>query len=338
MKRPKKVDSLIVGGGLVGLNLLKKLEALGEKVFLIEKTSDLGGTCTNLDFENKTIKLSTLLWEKDESLELETFTLGKKGLTPFLGFGDKKSNVIEIAEDFINPHSKPLKSLDFNFESISAFKTLTQATKLTLDQEGQHFCELNGKDQIEFKNLYWTAATSELLKVTGKDSFIDLKQKNSKAKRFDGMTIQFEGDLDIFKDHTDSKFILFGEDETPWMGSLVEENLLTFTTFYPYTLSQDHDFIRRHLKSLKRQVRKIFPDLYTEDQISLFSTDKLTLHTNVGSLLNLGSKLVKELEPIHFLGSHKEHFPSPFASKMTSLSSIEKSIDEPELEETQTLL
>lgn len=351
MKRPKKVDSLIVGGGLIGLELLTKLEASGQKVFLIESSNELGGTSTNINLEEKSIKLNSLLWSKDESQSFTTLTLGKKGLTPFLGFGEKKINALEIAEDFTHENSRPIQSIPFNFDSVESFKTLTQATKVTLNQEGKHFCELNGKDNIEFEKLYWTAPMSELLKVLGKDSFAELKQKESKAKRFDGMTIQFEGDLELFKEHQNSKFILFGEDETPWMGALIEGDLLSFTTFYSHTLSQDHDFIRRHLKSLKRQVRKIFPDLYSEDQISLFSTDKLTLHNNVASLLNLSPKAQKELEPIEFMGSHKGHYPSPFHSKRAKIHSFDlredsdssskvdsKTEAETEFSETQNLL
>ena len=162
----------------------------------------------------------------------------------------------------------------------------------------------------------------ELLKIAPKDHFIELRQKSNKAKHFDGMTLQFDGDFDQFKDHQNSKFILFGEDNTPWMGAIISNQVLTFSTFYTHTLSQDHDFIRRHLKSLKRQVKRIFPDLYTEDQINTFSTDRLTLHTSAASLLSLNSKMKKELEPIVFCGSHKDHYPKPFESKYTMVSNL----------------
>jgi len=341
MKRPKKVDSLIVGGGLIGLKLLKKLESSNEKVFLIEKTGDIGGTTTTIDEETRKAKLNTLIWLTDQNKNTETFTLGKKGVTPFLGFGDYKGNVLDVAESFTNTNSVPLESIDtelgIEIGENEPMKTLTQATKLIIDQDGQNFCELNGKDSIEFNTLYWTAPMDELLKLMPKESLNELKQKASKAKKFDGMTMQFDGDLDQFKDYQHAKFILFGEDDTPWMGSILEGQVLTFSTFYSYTLSQDHDFIRRHMKSLKRQVRKIFPNLYTEDQISMFSTDRLTLHSDVLSLLSLSTKTIKELKPIVFCGSHKAHFPSPFESKNDMISNIQnqspKANSEPSSEE-----
>ena len=318
MKRPRKVDSLIVGGGLVGLKLLKQLESQGEKkIVLVEKASDIGGTTATFNSETNQIRLNSLIWMEDQKggCSFESYTLGKKGLTPFLGFGDYKENCLEIAESFTDPMSKPLKSIDLNLSGNEPIKTLTQATRLTKDQRGQYFCELNGEHLIQYSKLYWCAPLDELLKITPKDSFIDLSQKLSKAKRFDGMTLQFEGCLDQFKDHQESKFILFGEEDKPWMGAVIGDQILTFTTFYSYILSQNHDFIRRHLKSLKKQVRKIFPHLYSEDQINMFSTDRLTLHTSVLSLLNLNLKAQKKLLPIIFCGSHKEHYPKPFESK-----------------------
>jgi hypothetical protein len=329
MKTPKKVDSLIVGGGLVGLRLLKKLKDQGEKVLLVEKTNDIGGTTATVNLDSNQIKLNSLIWMEDSEASIETFTLGKKGLTPFLGFGDYKGNILETAESFTKANSKPLRSIDLNLNDNEPFKTLTQVTKIIQqDQEGQNFCELNGKDFIQYNRVFWCASMDELLKVMPKDSLIELKQKASKAKKFDGMTLQFEGDLDQFKEHQNSKFILFGEDETPWMGAILEDQILTFTTFYSYTLSQDHDFIRRHLKSLKRQVRKIFPELYSEDQINTFSTDRLTLHTNVLNLLSLSTKAQKELAPLVFCGSHKEHYPKPFETKFNFAA-------EPEMPGTQ---
>ena len=337
MKRPKKVDSLIVGGGLIGLKLLKELESQGKKVLLVEKTNDIGGSTSTFDNEQKSIRLNSLLWSTEEEANFETYTLGKKGITPFLGFGDYKGSALEIAEFFISSSSKIMKTINIDMTGDEPIKTLTQVTSM-IEQDDAKLCELNGKDLIQYQELYWCAPMEELLKVTPKDKFIDLKQKASKAKRFDGMTIQFEGDLDQFKDHQDSKLILFGEDHTPWMGAVIEDQVLTFTTFYSYTLSQDHDFIRRHLKSLKRQLRKIFPDLYSEDQINTFSTDRLTLHTSVASQLNLTTKAQKELLPVVFFGSHKEHFPKPFESKFEMVSTLENTNDEALLEDQDLAL
>ena len=158
-KKPKKVDSLIVGGGLVGLKLLKHLESAKssekpsakssekpssgspkQKVFLIEKTREIGGTTATFTFngDRHQMKLNSLLWTEDHNSIFETFTLGKKGLTPFLGFGDYRSNTLDIAEAFTNPYSKPIKSLDLKLTGEEPLKTLTQATKLTFNPDHQH--------------------------------------------------------------------------------------------------------------------------------------------------------------------------------------------------------
>lgn len=333
MKKPKKVDSLIVGGGLIGLKLLKRLEAENKSVLLIEQSSNIGGSTFSFDKETSKCELHSLLWTTDDSKETETFTLGRKGLSPFLSFGSYNGDALSVAESFIQANSTPLKELDlsssqntdetFNFATNTNIKTLTQATELLKSTEGSLLCQLNGKDFIEYTDLHWTASLDQLLKLKAKDELIEIRQKLGKHKRFDGLTIQFSSTSDQssdrlseqFKDHKDSKFILFGETDTPWMGALLNDNVLTFTSFFLSSKSQDHDFIRRHLKSLKRQVRKIFPDLYDEDQISVFSKDRLTVHTEVLSQMPFSAKTQSSLKPLLYYGSHKGHYPSPFESK-----------------------
>jgi|GEM_PF-2101909 len=343
MKKPKKVDSLIVGGGLIGLKLLKKLEAENKTVLLIEKSSDLGGSTFSFDKETSKCELHSLLWTTEDTAQKETFTLGKKGLSPFLSFGSYNGDALPVAESFIQTNSAPVKTLDLsiNLESNKNIKTLAQATKLLKSNDGALLCELNGKDFVEYTDLHWTASLDELLKLKAKDELIEIRQKLGKHKRFDGLTIQFSSTSDQFKDHQDSKFILFGESDTPWMGALLNDTVLTFTSFFLSAQSQDHDFIRRHLKSLKRQVRKLFPDLYDEDQISIFSKDRLTTHTEVLSQMPFTTKTQNSLKPLTYYGSHKGHYPLPFESKEkmifeTSGSNTKKSSAENVKEDPQT--
>ena len=350
MKTPKNVDSIIVGAGLTGIKLYKELSQAGENVLLIEKSNDIGGSLAQFSSENDSISLSSVVWTVSDQEPLENVTLGKKGLMPFMGFGDKKIPTLDIVNTFLKPESHIMNSefltntlnLNSDFKSSKTL-THTQITKILRQNSNDskspqpfHFCELNGKDTLEFKKLFWTAPIQDFCDVLPKDEFSELKQKVKKAKNYDGLSIQFEVEPGQISEDIEAlqnkKIIILGEDDHPWVGALIkaktncENYSLTFTTFYDWSLSQDHDFIRKHLKSLKRQVRKLAPELYTEEHINAFSDDKITLHETVASNLKLTDKAgkIKGLDNFFFVNSHKDFYPDPLESKLNFVESISK--------------
>lgn len=362
MKIPKTVDSIIVGAGLTGLKLFHELKNRGENALLIEKSNDIGGSLTQFFTENDSLSLSSIVWTTSDAEAKETVTLGKKGLIPFMGFGDKKIPTLDIINTFLKPESHVIdaeflaESLELkpNFES-SRILTHTQITKFLRNSptdskafQDFSFCELNGKDTVEFKNIYWTAPIQDFCDVLPKEEFSELKQKVKKAKSFDGLSIQFEVEPEVISEDIqvleNKKIIILGEEDHPWIGALIKsktnnENLsLTFTTFYDWSLSQDHDFIRKHLKSLKRQVRKIAPELYSEEHINAFSDDKITLHGSVASNLKLTDKMgkVKGLNNFFFLNSHKDFYPDPLESKLSFIKKVIKNATPLEEQHIQT--
>ncbi len=109
-----------------------------------------------------------------------------------------------------------------------------------------------------------------------------------------------------------------GEDETPWLGCAATESELTMISFYDSALSSDHDFIRKHLKTLKRRLCKAFPEVFTEDYTT---KEKITLHKSAVSNFNPSKKdwLLKELTNFYLLSSHKSFWPHPIEEKLKVL-------------------
>ena len=67
MKISKKLDALVVGGGLIGLKIFKDLIASGKNAALIEKSGELGGGLLSpQESENFHFSLDSLIWTESQ--------------------------------------------------------------------------------------------------------------------------------------------------------------------------------------------------------------------------------------------------------------------------------
>ncbi|MGH1467457.1 MAG: NAD(P)-binding protein [Bdellovibrionales bacterium] len=333
MKIPKKVEYLVVGGGLVGLSIFEKLQAEGKDSILIEKSGELGGSLMRPDSEGA-FSLESLIWTQEKNLNLfkydtkfsETLCIGKKGLMPFMGFGEEKvpaleaidifaSNETQIVTSFQNP------SLSENLIKRSFLHTQVTSLSKTSEDGDYNLFELNGKNFIEAEKIIWTAPVQELDEVLPKEEFGALRQKIKKSKHFDVITAKFEVSKEELGEFQNNKFIFMGEEQTPWLGCSITDNQMTFISFYDSALTSDHDFIRKHLKTLKRRLHKAFSEAFDEEITKGSSKEKITLHRSAISSFNPSKKdwCLKDLSNLYLLSSHKSFWPHPLEEKLKFL-------------------
>jgi len=342
MKITKKVDALVVGGSLVGLNIFKNLLAEGKNVLLVEKSGELGGTLLSPNSEDQ-MTLESLLWTKEKQDDLfdydhdfsETLSLGKKGLMPFVGFGEQKIAALEAVDVFADAETKiPTQLKNDVFSNLPTSKILlhTQITAMIKKEEGNGtytLFEINGKNYFEAAEVYWTAPVQELEYTLPKEGFGVFRQKIKKAKHFDALTARLEVSKEELKDFQNNKFIFMGEDQTPWMGCHTGGSFLTFASYFDAQLSGDHDFIRKHLKVLKKQINKALPDLFDEEAEKGLSRERISLHKAAISTFNPAQKngTLKELPNFHLLASNKAFWPMAFDGRLAPLNKAEESQD-----------
>jgi len=345
MKITKKVDALVIGGSLVGLNVFQNLLAEGKNVLLLEKSGALGGSLLSPNLENQMI-LDSLVWTSDKHENLfnyedgfsETLSLGKKGLMPFVGFGEQKIAALEAVDIFANNETQIAKQIKKDvFSSLPENKIMlhsqiTAMVKKSEEDSTYTLFEINGKNHIEATEIYWTAPIQELDYSLPKDTMGTFRQKIKKAKHFDALTARFEISKEELKDYQNNKFIFMGEDQNPWMGCHTGNSYLTFVSYFEAPLSSDHDFIRKHLKTLKKQISKAMPDLFDEEAEKGLSREKISLHKSAISNFNPAKKdgRLKGLENIHLFSSHKEFWPHAFSGRLSRAEQIE--LSEPTLD------
>jgi len=346
MKITKKVDAVVVGGSLVGLNLFKNLLAKGKNVLLIEKSGELGGSLLSHNSDDQSTNLESIIWTSEKHEDLfdyetefaETLSLGKKGLMPFVGFGEQKIAALEAIDLFASAETQiPSQMKADAFINFPKTKVLlhTQITAMTKkDEADEHYnlFEINGKNYFESDEIYWTAPVHELDYTLPKETMGTFRQKIKKAKHFDALTARFEVSKEELKEFQNNKFIFMGEDSTPWMGCHTGGSFLTFVSYFEAPLSSDHDFIRKHLKALKKQINKALPELFDEEAEKGLSREKISLHKAAISNFSPAKKdgKLKGLENFHLFSSHKEFWPHAFTGRITPAEAVE--ISEPEVD------
>jgi predicted NAD/FAD-dependent oxidoreductase len=339
MKITKKVDALVIGGSLVGLNIFKNLLAEGKSVLLLEKSGSLGGSLFSPNVENQ-MTLDSLVWTTEKHDDLfdyehifkETLTLGKKGLMPFVGFGEQKIAALEAVDVFASDDTQISSQLKKDVFSelpenkILLHSQITAMVKKAEEDETYSLFEINGKNYLEADEIYWTAPVQELEDILPKDTMSTFRQKIKKAKHFDALTARFEVSKEELKDFKDNKFIFMGEDQNPWMGCHTGDSYLTFVSYFDAQFSIDHDFIRKHLKTLKKQISKALPDLFDEEAEKGLSREKISLHRAAISNFNPAKKdgRIKELENFHLFASHKEFWPHAFTGRLGQEMAVTK--------------
>jgi predicted NAD/FAD-dependent oxidoreductase len=345
MKITKKVDALVVGGGLIGLNLLKNLLNSGKNAILLEKSGELGGTVLSQN-EESSLNLDALIWTQEENTNLftyntnfsETMTLGKKGLMPFVGFGDQKIPALDAIDFFANAETKIPTSFNKDiFQKIPQNKIqlhtqITSFVKASPEDETYSLFEINGKSFIEAKEVYWTAPVQELDYILPKDYMNAFKQKVKKAKHFDALTAKIELSKEELGEFQNNKFIFMGEESNPWMGCHTGGDFLTFVSYFESPLSSDHDFIRKHLKALKKQVNKAFPEAFDTEAEKGLSREKIILHKAAISNFNPAKKDdgLKELTNFKLVASHKAFWPHAFEGRLITTQA--ETAEEPQLD------
>lgn len=331
MKITKKVDALVVGGGLIGLNLLKNLLDSGKNALLLEKSGELGGTVLSPNSEGH-LNLDALIWTAEQNTNLfeynttfsEALSLGKKGLMPFVGFGDQKIPALDAVDFFASTETKIPTSFNENvFQQIPQNKIqlhaqITSFTKANPEDETFNLFEINGKNYIESKEVYWTAPVHELDYILPKEQMGTFKQKVKKAKHFDALTAKFELSKEELGDFQNNKFIFMGEENNPWMGCHIGGDFLTFVSYFEAPLSSDHDFVRKHLKALKKQLNKAFPEAFDAEAEKNLSREKIILHKASISNFNPAKKDegLKELTNFKLISSHKAFWPHAFEGRL----------------------
>lgn len=357
MKLPQTCDYVVVGGGLTGLITFKNLLAQGKDVILIEKSGKIGGSSFEFNIEDKTTNIRSYIWttqklneifnyEKENSVEV--LTVGKKGLTPFMGFGDSKVQALEFYNSFTENQSFKAKSFKENFISEVDTKrifTHTEITKLLTSEENGRVEEvemqINGKKTLKAKEIYWTGTANDFDRILPLSQYGKFRQKVKKAKSFDCLSVSFE--LEQTEEVKPGRYIFFQDENTPWIGEVFESTPTVYWTAYvDQNESADHDTIRKQIKFLKRFLAKAFKKVSENEeevegsetektdlkQKNIWSNERITIHKSALSQLNISEKddMMKILPNIKFLGSAKKFWPHPFEAKVSLTPAVKEEI------------
>ncbi len=361
MKLPQTCDCVVVGGGLTGLITFKNLLDEGKNAILIEKSGKLGGSSFEFDSETKKVNLRSYIWTTTELNNIfnyetanpaEVLTIGKKGLTPFMGFGDAKVQALDFYNAYTENPSFKAKSFKENyFDNIDTKKifTHTEITKLmTSEEDGlvdEVQIQINGQKTLSAKEIYWTATAMDFDQVLPAGQYGKFRQKVKKTKSFDCMSVSYELSEDAKLEP--GRYIFFQDDHTPWVGELFKNTKTVYWTAYiDQNQTADHDTVRKQLKALKKFLNKAFINTKKASENSeneelealeqkkpeIFLKERLTIHKAALSQLNISEKdeMMKIMPNVKFLGSFKKFWPHPFESKVANLETPEETLDSKE--------
>lgn len=288
-------DSIIVGSGLSGLILARRLSNMGQKVLVLEKKDSLGGhlrsTSTNgfqfhtslpylPDFHEYTEPfemLETLLERKilGPSKELPTKTFNSGELKDFIGFSDLKFHSIDEAQwytqgkvrEILVPPETWVECLleDPHFET----QTLHEVTRYNFDDGKFDSVTVNGTKTFYASNFFHAAPVSPLhilipsAALKGKE-----KTKLSKAQGWTSVCLHFLHPG--LQTENQNIHLLMGSktDFEPCIGCFypaVQLESKTLQESFWFSLindehTEDMEHIGALIRNMKKQIKRAYPE------------------------------------------------------------------------------
>jgi hypothetical protein len=292
-RNQNEFDTIIIGGGLGGLLLAKKLLQTGRKIALLEGRETTGGTSRGWDgaignsdyglkfIPNSPVSAELLEWLSQalgEDLGAEligappmTFDNGK--FQPFVGFGDFHPEANDALQSYLTAEHWNLKLTPKDWvghlsESLSEQIHLqSQVSQLVIEEGLITSLIINGSKKMHAREVIFCGPPRELGQLLSEETISARnRQRLLKSPYFTSVH------LDIVHSHlvTDSPaiHILKGANEEPNIGQFHPAQTLSdgsvtqlsqWLTFIPADLTDDAELTAGALKQIKRQLKRPYP-------------------------------------------------------------------------------
>lgn len=285
-------DYIIIGSGLTGLTIAKKIQQETGNILILEAQETAGGDNRPAKLNNQTIDngirfypgsdmaKKSILFLQDliggeiaaAPTENHIETYEASGLKQFIGFGEKSPEFYDELSYFLNSHEQKLNVAPYQWvaqmiqELQSHIQTKSIVTKFGfegLDSEKPKLTHIvvNGNKQIYAQNFIFAGAPKDLGLLIP-DDVLNIRAK-AKLKKFVG----WQGVcLDLFHNNASKKsnmFLLNGttdDDIGPLVGRF-NGQISQWMSFVDSESAEDTENIGMVLKKMKRQIKRAFPDM-----------------------------------------------------------------------------
>jgi hypothetical protein len=294
-------DYIIIGSGLTGLTIAKKISEETENILVLEAQDLVGGDNRPVQFVQNTINsglrffpatqasdkalnfLESLLSEqkaKATTVENPIETYEASGFKKFLGFGDKSPEFYDQLSYFLANDEQVLATQPYEWvqtlaaslgDKIQKKSIVTRFGFEGLDSEKPKLTHVvvNGTKQIYAQNFIFAGPVKDLSLLVPDDVLnARVKAKLKKSKAWQSVCV------DLFHTNTIEKqnlFLLNGttdDDLGPCIGRFLakategqEGQISQWTSFIDSESAEDTENIGLVLKKIKRQIRRAFPEM-----------------------------------------------------------------------------
>jgi protoporphyrinogen oxidase len=301
MSYPKKTITAIIGGGLTGLTLAALFEKQGEDYLLFESQGEFGGLAKGqleqgvwLDYGLKSMPvgedistnpLIALKKTLNLKIQIESWTEGpqtldKRGLVPFMGFGESKArNLIEELSYFTQSPRLLISGgwrnlTEALLNQIPTEKRITRAIVTKFDLQDDQVCgiQINGETTIEVKRVVMTLPPNELKNFLSFQQILPkLALKIAKTSPWTAVSLDIAHlekitdakSMFIFRDATDLDCYVVGQfvtnaDPSRDVGGL---QISSWLSLIDSETSLDDELVSKVIKTMKKNIKKAFPQL-----------------------------------------------------------------------------
>lgn len=299
-KLNKFYDCIIFGGGLSGLLASRVLTKKNKSFLIIEPSEKLGGRLSGWNINEQILPSNLNLYSENENnlkyfnwLEetLEQDILSGKFVTStyhfqdgqfknFNGFGDRTPLALEQFNKFCFEHDKIkiktypqdwINNLVSNLDPES-YLIHSEITKINYTDGKASSAEINGKTWVEFDHLIWAVAPQKLLSTLPPEALNagEAKKLKKQAGVFDALILNLShNEVSVSEDAPSSVYCLYGSNTEfePIVGTLSTDHSC-WMTFIESEKAQDHEFVTKIVKNMKKQIRRAFPTLFDSPNFS----------------------------------------------------------------------
>ena len=294
-------DYIIIGSGLTGLTIAKKISEETENILVLEAQDMVGGDNRPVQFAQNTINsglrffpatqasekalnfLESLLGEqkaKATTVENLVETYEASGFKKFLGFGDKSPEFYDQLSYFLANEEQVLATQPYEWvqtlaaslgDKIQKRSIVTRFGFEGLDSEKPKLTHVmvNGTKQVYAQNFIFAGPIKDLGLLVPDDVLnARVKAKLKKSTAWQSVCV------DLFHTNSTEKqnlFLLNGttdDDIGPCIGRFLpkasetqEGQVSQWTSFIDSESAEDTENIGLVLKKIKRQIRRAFPEM-----------------------------------------------------------------------------
>ncbi|MEQ1721538.1 MAG: FAD/NAD(P)-binding protein [Pseudobdellovibrio sp.] len=290
-------DYIIIGSGLTGLTIAKKISQETDNVLILEAQEFTGGTNHPAKLNNQNINsglrffpasdaankalsfLEQLLGQdlKTTTAENNIETYEASGFKKFIGFGEKSPEFYEQLSYFLNKEEQLLSQNPYQWTQLLAeqlndkIQTKSIVTRFgfeALDSENPRLTHVivNGNKQVYAHNFIFAGPAKELGLLIPDDVMnVRAKAKLKKSTAWQGVCVDLFHTAQIEKTN---QFLLNGttDDELgPCIGRFLAPveggQISQWMSFIDSESAEDTENIALVLKKIKRQIKRAFPEV-----------------------------------------------------------------------------